>query len=158
VAGAARSHEHWGGQRQRVALARALAGRPELLLLDDTTSSLDPVTEASVLAALRDGDVAETVVLVAARPSSIALANRMIVLDNGRVAGIGTHEELIANLPAYAELVSAYRLDDSGKADAVKAVEATPGRDVANSSSEANADGLLFASEPTVGLSAGGAA
>ena len=101
-----------GGQRQRVALARALAGRPGLLLLDDTTSSLDPVTEASVLEALRDGDVAETVVLVAARPSSIALANRVVFLDNGRIMGTGTHEELIAILPAYAELVSAYRLDD----------------------------------------------
>jgi ATP-binding cassette, subfamily B, bacterial len=101
-----------GGQRQRVALARALAGRPGLLLLDDTTSSLDPVTEASVLAALRDGDVAETVVLVAARPSSIALASRVVFLDNGRIMGSGTHDELIAKLPAYAELVSAYRLDE----------------------------------------------
>ncbi len=106
-----------GGQRQRVALARALAGRPKLLLLDDTTSSLDPVTEASVLGALRDGDVAETVVLVAARPSSIALANRVVFLDNGRIIGTGTHEELIAILPAYAELVSAYRLDDSDYSD-----------------------------------------
>ncbi len=106
-----------GGQRQRVALARALAGRPGLLLLDDTTSSLDPVTEASVLAALRDGDVAETVVLVAARPSSIALASRVVFLDNGRIMGTGTHEELIANLPAYAELVSAYRLDDVNDVD-----------------------------------------
>ncbi len=101
-----------GGQRQRVALARALARRPGLLLLDDTTSSLDPVTEASVLEALRDGDVAETVVLVAARPSSIALANRVVFLDNGRIMGTGTHEELIVILPAYAELVSAYRLEN----------------------------------------------
>lgn len=101
-----------GGQRQRVALARALAGRPGLLLLDDTTSSLDPVTEASVLGALRNGDVAETVVLVAARPSSIALAHRVVFLDSGRIIGTGTHEELIATRPAYAELVSAYRLND----------------------------------------------
>ena len=106
-----------GGQRQRVALARALAGRPGLLLLDDTTSSLDPVTEASVLAALRDGDVAETVVLVAARPSSIALASRVVFLDNGRIMGSGTHDELIAMLPAYAELVSAYRLDEEASDD-----------------------------------------
>jgi ATP-binding cassette, subfamily B, bacterial len=106
-----------GGQRQRVALARALAGRPGLLLLDDTTSSLDPVTEASVLAALRDGDVAETVVLVAARPSSIALANRVVFLDNGHIIGTGTHEELVATLPAYADLVSAYRLEDFEASD-----------------------------------------
>jgi ATP-binding cassette, subfamily B, bacterial len=106
-----------GGQRQRVALARALAGRPRLLLLDDTTSSLDPVTEASVLAALRDVDVAETVVLVAARPSSIALASRVVFLDNGRIMGSGTHDELIAKLPAYAELVSAYRLDEAASDD-----------------------------------------
>jgi ATP-binding cassette, subfamily B, bacterial len=108
-----------GGQRQRVALARALASRPGLLLLDDTTSSLDPVTEASVLAALRDGDVAETVVLVAARPSSIALASRVVFLDNGRIMGSGTHDELIAKLPAYAELVSAYRLDEEALDDLV---------------------------------------
>jgi ATP-binding cassette, subfamily B, bacterial len=106
-----------GGQRQRVALARALAGRPGLLLLDDTTSSLDPVTEASVLAALRDGDVAETGVLVAARPSSIALANRVVFLDNGHIIGTGTHEELVATLPAYADLVSAYRLEDFEASD-----------------------------------------
>lgn len=129
-----------GGQRQRVALARALAGRPSLLLLDDTTSSLDPVTEASVLAALRDGDVAETVILVAARPSSIALASRVVFLDNGAIMGSGTHDELLAYLPAYAELVSAYRLDDADD-------EASPQKLVP-----------LIASGPTVAISSGGAA
>jgi ATP-binding cassette, subfamily B, bacterial len=97
-----------GGQRQRVALARALARRPKVLLLDDTTSSLDPTTEADVLRALANPEVAETVVLVAARPSAIALADEVVFLADGRVEGHGTHEQLMATSEKYRAIVSAY--------------------------------------------------
>jgi ATP-binding cassette, subfamily B, bacterial len=101
-----------GGQRQRVALARALARRPKVLLLDDTTSSLDPTTEADVLRALADPDVAETVVLVAARPSAIALADEVVFLVDGRVEAQGPHGLLMATSENYRSIVSAYEVGD----------------------------------------------
>lgn len=100
-----------GGQRQRIALARALVRRPALLLLDDTTSALDPSTEAKVLANLRDTLSGTTVVAVASRPSTIALADEVLYLADGRVVGHGTHDELMAGIPAYAELMQAFEHD-----------------------------------------------
>ena len=73
-----------GGQRQRVALARALVRRPSLLLLDDTTSALDPATEAAVLGNLRGALAGTTVLMVASRPSTIALADEVVFLAGGR--------------------------------------------------------------------------
>lgn len=100
-----------GGQRQRIALARALVRRPALLLLDDTTSALDPTTEAKVLANLRDTLGGTTVVAVASRPSTIALADEVLYLADGRVVGHGTHDELMATSAAYAELMQAFEHD-----------------------------------------------
>ena len=79
-----------GGQRQRVALARALARRPALLLLDDTTSALDPATELAVLGNLRASLADTTVVMVASRPSTIALADDVLFVENGRITAHGT--------------------------------------------------------------------
>jgi ATP-binding cassette subfamily B protein len=98
-----------GGQRQRLALARALLRRPRLLLLDDATSAVDPTVERAILDRLRDG-IAATTIVVAHRVSTIALADRVLLLDEGRIAAEGTHRELLA-VPAYAALVRAYEAD-----------------------------------------------
>ena len=100
-----------GGQRQRLALARALVRRPQVLLLDDTTSALDPSTEAKVLANLRSALSQTTVVAVASRPSTIALADDVLYLDNGQVVAHGRHEELMATVPAYRRLIEAFEHD-----------------------------------------------
>jgi ATP-binding cassette, subfamily B, bacterial len=100
-----------GGQRQRVALARALVRRPRLLLLDDATSSVDPTTEATILRGLADHLSATTTLVVASRPSTIALADAIVFVDGGRVAATGTHDELLATVPAYDRLVRAYEHD-----------------------------------------------
>lgn len=100
-----------GGQRQRVALARAFVRRPALLVLDDTTSALDPATEAVVLGHLRTALADTTVVMIASRPSTIALADDVVYLDQGRVVGHGTHEQLLETNDGYRELVAAFEAD-----------------------------------------------
>ncbi|WP_030512338.1 ABC transporter ATP-binding protein [Microbispora rosea] len=94
-----------GGQRQRLTVARALVARPRVLLLDDPFSALDPVTERALADALAGETRDVAVVLVAQRISSARHADRVVVLDEGRVAGSGTHEELMASCPAYREIV-----------------------------------------------------
>jgi len=100
-----------GGQRQRVALARALVRRPSLLVLDDTTSALDPATEATVLDNLRHDLTDASVFMVASRPSTIALADDVVFVADGRVGAHGTHEELMDSTPAYRQLVEAFESD-----------------------------------------------
>ncbi|WP_432920753.1 ABC transporter ATP-binding protein [Microbispora sp. CA-135349] len=94
-----------GGQRQRLTVARALVARPRVLLLDDPFSALDPLTERALADALARETRDVAVVLVAQRISSIRHADRTVVLDEGRVAGSGTHEELMTSCPAYREIV-----------------------------------------------------
>ncbi|SEL39503.1 ABC-type multidrug transport system, ATPase and permease component [Blastococcus sp. DSM 46786] len=97
-----------GGQRQRLALARAVVRRPRLLVLDDATSAVDPAVEARILDALRAGGTPTTVVVVAYRQATIALADEVVWLEDGRAVARGTHEQLLADVPGYAALVRAY--------------------------------------------------
>src|SRR6516165_3094741 len=95
-----------GGQRQRVALARALITDPRLLVLDDATSAIDPRLEADIHAALRDVMRGRTTLIIAHRRSTLNLADRIVVLEDGRVADSGTHEELTARCPLYRQLIT----------------------------------------------------
>jgi ABC-type multidrug transport system fused ATPase/permease subunit len=97
-----------GGQRQRLALARAVVRRPRLLVLDDATSAVDPAVEARILDALRDSDPPATVVVIAYRQATIALADEVLWLEQGRALARGTHDELLETVPGYAALVRAY--------------------------------------------------
>ncbi|MFE5030390.1 ABC transporter ATP-binding protein [Streptomyces sp. NPDC056683] len=95
-----------GGQRQRLALARAVVGRPRFLVLDDPLSALDVHTEAAVEAALRDVLADTTALIVAHRPSTVLLADRVALLSGGRVTAVGTHHELLRRNAEYAHLMS----------------------------------------------------
>jgi ATP-binding cassette subfamily B protein len=94
-----------GGQRQRLAIARALVKRPEIYVFDDSFSALDLATDARLRRALRAGEQDATFVIVAQRVSTIVDADQIIVLDDGRVVGIGRHDELLKSCPTYAEIV-----------------------------------------------------
>jgi ATP-binding cassette subfamily B protein len=95
-----------GGQRQRLAIARALVRRPEIYLFDDAFSALDLATDARLRQALRPVTRESTVVVVAQRVSSIRDADLILVLEDGRVVGRGTHAELLADNPTYQEIVA----------------------------------------------------
>ncbi|MBA2809087.1 ABC transporter ATP-binding protein [Streptomyces sp. KM273126] len=95
-----------GGQRQRLALARAVVGRPRFLVLDDPLSALDVHTEAAVEAALRQVLDRTTALIVAHRPSTVLLADRVALLSGGRIAAVGTHHELLRTNAEYAWLMS----------------------------------------------------
>ncbi|MER6947807.1 ABC transporter ATP-binding protein [Nonomuraea sp. NPDC000554] len=105
-----------GGQRQRLALARAVVRRPRLLILDDATSSVDPQVEAKILYGLRDAAEASSVVVVAYRMATIALADEVVYLDKGRIVDRGTHEELLGRCLGYRNLVTAYEREEAERA------------------------------------------
>ena len=106
-----------GGQRQRVALARAILARPQVLLLDDPLSALDVHTEAKVTAALAEVLTESTALVVAHRPSTVLLADRVALLHGGVIAALGTHHELLGTEPRYRSLMSSDHLGgDDGQA------------------------------------------
>jgi ATP-binding cassette subfamily B protein len=112
-----------GGQRQRVAIARAVIAEPRVLILDDATSSVDPTKEHEIRGALREAMRGRTTIIIAHRPATIALADRVVLLDAGRVVAEGTHEELLATSERYREVLARAEAGDGdaavGDADVV---------------------------------------
>ncbi len=103
-----------GGQRQRIALARAILSDPRILLLDDATSAVDAATEEAIHATLRQLMAGRTTILIAHRRSTLRLAQRIAVIDRGRVADLGTHEELLARNEQYRRLLTGPAVDEDG--------------------------------------------
>jgi ATP-binding cassette subfamily B protein len=100
-----------GGQRQRLAIARAVIRRPAIYLFDDSFSALDVHTDARVRASLAEIAADATVIVVAQRISTVIEADRVIVVDDGRVVGAGTHESLLAECPTYQEFAESQSMD-----------------------------------------------
>ena len=110
-------HEFSGGQRQRLSIARALVGNPEILILDDSASALDYVTEKALRGALSALPNKPTVFIVSQRTSSLRHADKILVLDNGALVGCGTHDALLENCSVYREI---YDSQFGGKEAAAK--------------------------------------
>ena len=104
-----------GGQKQRMTIARALVRRPEILILDDSASALDYATDAALRRALKELDYAPTVFVVSQRTSAMNGADKIVVLDEGRAAGIGTHEELLKDCPVYREIYESQHKKEGGE-------------------------------------------
>lgn len=93
-----------GGQKQRMTIARAIVRKPEILILDDSASALDFATDAKLRKAIRDMKSSPTVFIVSQRATSIKYADKIVVLDDGKICGLGTHEELLKNCSVYQEI------------------------------------------------------
>ena len=103
-----------GGERQRLSIARALVKKPEILILDDSSSALDLLTEKALRKSIFNLDYKPTIFIVSQRTSSIMHATKIIVLDDGKIVGIGTHDELLNNCEVYQEIYySQYKKDDN---------------------------------------------
>ena len=105
-----------GGQRQRIALARAVIRSPQLLVLDDATSAVDPAVEQQILAALREASSGTTVLVVAYRMATITLADEVVYVEEGRIVDHGTHDQLLGRCEGYQRLVTAYAREAAERA------------------------------------------
>ena len=104
-----------GGQRQRMTIARAVVRKPEILILDDSASALDFATDAALRKAIRNASDDMTVFIVSQRAASIMYADKILVLDDGRIAGQGTHEELLKSCEVYQEIYYSQFEREEGK-------------------------------------------
>ena len=139
-----------GGQRQRLALARAVAASPSVLVLDDPLSALDVATEAKVEAELRSVLASTTALIVAHRPSTVMLADRVALLEEGRITAVGTHSELLRESEHYAFVISS--LEDEVRREAAEASDRIE-RDAASASAaEAEAELADAAAAVTTGI------
>jgi len=102
-----------GGQRQRIAIARAIVADPRVLVLDDATSAVDPSKESEIREAMRTVMSGRTTIVIAHRPGTIALADRVVLLDDGHVAATGRHDELVATSSRYREVLASMSTDNN---------------------------------------------
>jgi ATP-binding cassette subfamily B protein len=112
-----------GGQRQRIAIARAILADPRVLILDDATSSVDPTKEHEIRDALTEVMRGRTTIVIAHRPATIALADRVVLIGEGRVLADGTHQDLLASNAAYREVLAAAARRVTEASPAVSALE-----------------------------------
>jgi ATP-binding cassette subfamily B protein len=141
-----------GGQRQRIALARLLLSDPDVVVLDDATSAIDAAVEADIHTALRDSHADRTMLLIAHRASTARLADRVVVLDGGRLVASGTHDELMATSTRYRELLDTAPAETTGLLSPVT----TRADSLATASAAGARPGTLARPRPAFGATRGG--